>query len=116
GVSPAAAFVAQGLTQQFTAMMNGGAMGATWSATAGSINVNGMYTAPAQIPNPPTITITAAASGQTATATVTIVSNAPPTISQVNPTPVPVGVLSLDIAGAGFTTGTQATLGGTALT
>src|SRR5260370_41883524 len=79
-VAPKTASVVQGGTQQFSATLNGAAQTVTWTASAGSIGATGLYTAPAQLPNPPTATITATGS-QTATATVTILSNVPPVVT-----------------------------------
>jgi uncharacterized protein (DUF1800 family) len=116
-VQPSPAGVVQGMTQQFTAMLNGAPQAVVWSATAGTISASGLYTAPAAIPNPPVATIKAMASnGTSATAAVTIVSNQPPSISQVSPAPVPLGVLNLSITGSGFSSATQTTLGGAPLT
>jgi uncharacterized protein (DUF1800 family) len=50
-----------------------------------------------------------------ANTTVTANYASPPPITQVNPTAVPLGVFSLTITGTGFTSASQATLGGTAL-
>lgn len=49
-ITPASATVAYGHTQQFTAAVNGAAnVAVNWSATLGSIDANGLYTAPALI-------------------------------------------------------------------
>lgn len=48
GVSPASVTLSSSQTQQFTARVSGTSNTAvTWSATAGSVNSNGLYTAPA---------------------------------------------------------------------
>ncbi|HXB67520.1 MAG TPA: DUF1800 domain-containing protein [Candidatus Acidoferrales bacterium] len=115
-VAPASVNVAQGLTQQFTASLNGAAATVTWSATAGSISAAGLFTAPAQLPSPPTVTITATtAAALKATATATILSNVPPAITSVGTNPIPVGVFTISVNGTGFAPGAQATLGGSAL-
>jgi hypothetical protein len=115
-VSPASPSVVQGLTQQFSAMLSGVAQNnVTWSASAGAITAAGLYTAPAQIPVPNPVTITAVAGGQTATGKVTVLSNVPPTITNVTPAPIPVGVFTFNITGTGFTASSQATLGGSPL-
>lgn len=45
-VTPAAAAVASGQTTQFSAAITGDSSGVTWKATAGTIDANGLYTAP----------------------------------------------------------------------
>ncbi len=116
-VSPSTASVPTGLTQQFTALWNGSPVQATWSvsggAAFGTVTTAGLYKAPAAIPNPATATVTATYStGATASATVTIVSNTPPSITSLSPAQVPLGVFSLTVNGAGFTTASTATVGG----
>lgn len=83
-VSPAAASVPTGTSQQFSATVNGSASDAVeWSvdaisggnSTVGTIDSNGLYTAPLTPPSPGTVSITAtsmADSSQSATATVAI--------------------------------------------
>ncbi len=111
-VSPATISVVQGMTQQF----NSTVQAVTWSATGGTITASGLFTAPAQVPNPPTITVTATdATSKSGSATVTILSNAPPTISSVALNPIPVGVFSTSATGTGFTATSTASLGGKAL-
>src|SRR5215471_13916201 len=89
-VSPASVTVQPGGVQQFTATVSpsGANQAVTWSvsgsgtgctgANCGTISSTGMYTAPATVPNPPTVTITAtlvADSAKSGSATVTV---APP--------------------------------------
>ncbi len=92
-VSPTAAVVRAGTTQQFTANKP-----ATWSvndvaggnATVGTISASGLYTSPATVPSPATVTVKAAwqlNAAKTALATVTI--TAPSTVS-ISPTIVTV--------------------------
>ncbi len=115
-LAPSSAIVPTASTQQFAATLNGSPAAVSWSATAGSITSAGLYTAPASVPNPSTVTITAAgANNAAASATVTIISNVPPVITQVNPSPVPTGVYSLAIQGSGFIQGSQVTMNGSAL-
>jgi hypothetical protein len=74
-VSPASATVAPGGKQQFTATVTGTSnSGVTWNASSGSIDKNGLYTAPAaQSPVSVTITATSKAnSAQTAQAAITV--------------------------------------------
>ena len=75
-ISPTAATVKLGGTQQFTSA------GATsWTATAGSVSAAGLYTAPATMPSSPTVTVTAKGPGGSASATVTLQSQNPQTIA-----------------------------------
>lgn len=79
-VSPPTAGVPAGGSQQFSAILNGLAAGASWTLTStsggnlGSIDSNGLYTAP---PFPPpgnslTVTATATSNGSSVTATATV--------------------------------------------
>lgn len=75
-ISPAAATVQTGATQQFTT----GNTGVSWSvngnvggnSTTGLISPSGLYTAPSSVPTNPTVTITAQTSSASGTATVSI--------------------------------------------
>src|SRR5262245_1162660 len=67
-VSPATANVQEGSTQQFTATVNNSSSTAVnWqvngiaggNSTVGTINSNGLYTAPSVVPNPASVTVTA---------------------------------------------------------
>jgi len=77
-VSPQTAFVGAGQVQQFTATVTGeSANTVTWSATVGTIDANGNYTAPATTTNA-TATITATSTAdttKTATAAVSVIAN-----------------------------------------
>jgi hypothetical protein len=83
-VSPQSAVVGSGQSAPFTAMVTGDSTGVTWSvngitggsSTAGTIDANGNYTAPAVIMNN-TATVTAASkadSSKTASASVTVIA------------------------------------------
>jgi hypothetical protein len=82
-VSPASATLLPSQTQQFTATVTGTANTAvTWSLNpaTGTIDANGLYTAPASIPAAETVTVTATSVADPtslAAATVNLVSNAP---------------------------------------
>jgi len=82
-VTPPSAAVPAGGNQQFSALLNGVASGASWSLSSssggnlGSIDSTGLYTAPPYPPPGNSLTVTATATGSngtsiTATATVTI--------------------------------------------
>ncbi len=108
-VSPSTVSVVQGMTQQF----NSTVQAVTWTASAGTISASGLFTAPAQVPNPATVTITATdASSKTGSATVTILSNVPPTVSAVGLSPIPIGVFSTTVTGTGFNNTSTVKLGG----
>ena len=125
-VTPAAATVAAGATQQFTAtVLNAASSSVTWSvngvtggtAATGMIDANGLYTAPAAAPAGP-IPVQAAsvaAPAASGSATVTI-QNAPPSISSVTPNPVTEGVVTIVVTGSGFASGAVIRLGGDTLT
>jgi uncharacterized protein (DUF1800 family) len=117
-VSPGGVSVVQGGTQQFSALVYGSPKSAVWSvAGGGTISAAGLYTAPAVIPSPAAATITATVAGYPAASTsLAIVSNAPPQISGISLSPVPLGVYTFSVNGQGFINGSQAALGGTALT
>jgi hypothetical protein len=86
-ISPSTANVEVGKTQQFTATVRGTGnfdSGVTWfvndimsgDSNVGSVDISGVYTAPANIPSPATVTVKAVAradTSQSATASVTIV-------------------------------------------
>jgi hypothetical protein len=127
-VTPPAQTVVVGQTQQFTANVTGSTnQGATWSvngvvggsATVGTIDTTGLYTAPAIPPTPNTLTVTAAslvAPSQSATASVTIVNPAP-TISSISPATAFAlsGATLLTVTGSGFTPESTLTVNGSAL-
>ncbi len=75
---------AVGCDQQFT---SSGATG--WTATAGTISAQGLYTAPAAMPTSSTVTVTATGAGGSASATVTLQAKNSQTIS---PTSVSLGL------------------------
>ena len=95
-VSPATATVVTGAQQQFTATVSGTTNTAvTWSlsglgctaSVCGTITSAGLYTAPATLPNPPTITVTATSKAdpsKSGSAIVTIVVPVAVTVSPSN--------------------------------
>ena len=73
-ISPQIAAIGAGQTVQFTPIVTNDSSGVTWSATAGSIDANGNFTAPAQSA---TVTVTATSAKNkalTATAKVNVVA------------------------------------------
>ena len=63
-----------------------------------------------------TDTVTASNSTGHSAATITLVSNVAPTISSIGTSPLPLGIFSTTVTGAGFTAGSVASLNGIALT
>jgi hypothetical protein len=126
-VTPPAANVRAGATQPFTATVTGTTnKSVTWSvngivtgnATTGTISSNGVYTAPATVPNPNTITVEAvsvAEASATASSEVTL-WNATPVVSSVSPTSFAAGAYTLTVTGSKFVSGAQVMFGGSALT
>ena len=126
-VTPTAASVRAGATQPFTATVAGTTNNSvTWSvngvvtgnATTGTISSNGVYTAPATVPNPNAITVeavSAADASATASSEVTL-WNATPMVSSVSPTSFAAGAYMLTITGSKFVGGAQVMFGGSALT
>lgn len=127
-VSPTSQTVNVTQTQQFTATVTGSPnQTVTWSISGagtgnskvGTINVTGLYTAPAvpPTPNPVTIVATSAADAtQTGTATVTI-GNPAPTLTSISPTAVNAGApdTALSVGGSNFTAQSVVQANGNAL-
>jgi uncharacterized protein (DUF1800 family) len=110
-ISPATASVMLTKTQQFTAP------GATsWAAVSGTVTAAGLYTAPATMPVSGMDTLTALNTAGSSTATVTLLTNAPPTVTSIGTSPLPLGVFATTVTGAGFSAQSQAQLGAVALT
>ncbi len=109
-VTPASVTLALGATEQFTASNV-----TSWSAIYGTVTATGLYTAPSAMPATGTDTVTATGAGDKGTATVTLVSNTPPAIQSISANPLPLGVFSATIAGAGFTAKSVVQLGGLTL-
>lgn len=94
-VSPASASLAGGAQQQFTATVSGTnspSQGVMWSASAGTINSAGLFTAPSATSSQQSVTITATSTAdgtKSGTATVTVAASAPaqPTVSSVTVSP-----------------------------
>jgi hypothetical protein len=109
-IAPNKITLSLGGTQSFTAA------GATsWLAVAGTVDANGKYTAPAVIPASGTDTVTAKNATGQSVATITLVSNVAPTITSLATSPLPLGVFSTTVTGAGFAPQATAALGGVPL-
>jgi hypothetical protein len=73
-VSPQVVAVGAGQTVQFTAIVTNDAAGVTWTASSGSIDSNGVFTAPSQS-SVVTVTATATKAGGKGSATVNVVAS-----------------------------------------
>ena len=95
----------------------------TWSvngvaggnASSGTISASGLYTAPAVLPNPPTIQITATtADGSSTPGTATIALENPiPVLNSVSPALISAGNFNLTVSGSGFVNGAEIVFDGT---
>ena len=125
-VSPATATIRAGSPQSFGATVTGSTnQGVTWSvngvaggsAATGMITAQGMYTAPATLPNPNTVTITAtsvADATKQGTSAVTL-QNPIPVLTGINPNSMGVGGFLLTVTGSKFVSGAAVNFGGPAL-
>jgi hypothetical protein len=126
-LSAAAADVRLGATDQLTATVSGSSNhSVNWfvngiaggNSTVGTISTSGVYSAPANMPNPGTAAIKAvSAADSTATATSTLTLwNPAPVLSSVSPQTFAVGSFTLTINGSEFVNGAHVTFGGATLT
>ncbi|HWC17344.1 MAG TPA: DUF1800 family protein, partial [Terriglobales bacterium] len=124
-ISPLTPQVRAGSTQQFTAQVTNASGTVTWavngtaggSSALGTIDANGLYTAPAALPSPNTITISASLgsnSSVTASTTATLL-NPVPAITTASVTAIISGDYSVAISGSGFVPGATILLGSTTL-
>jgi hypothetical protein len=123
GVSPTTASIRAGDSYTFQATVSGSSNTAvTWSvngtnggsATVGTIDSNGKYTAPANLPNPNTVTVkatSAADASASGTSGVTLL-NPTPAITGINPASVNTGNFTLVVTGTKFVAGAQVLLNG----
>jgi hypothetical protein len=126
-ISPNAANVRAGSSQQFTATVTGSSNSAvTWSvnnvaggdSSNGTINSTGNYVAPASLPSPNSITIqatSAADSSASGSSDVTLL-NPTPILGAINPTSINVGALSIAVTGSNFLSNSQVLFAGVPLT
>ncbi len=126
-VSPATATVVGLASQQFTAKTSDGSNPAlTWSvngvaggsADTGTIDANGLFSAPEFPPSPNTVTVMASESSnskKSGTSHLTL-NNPIPLLTTVSPMTIPVGAFSLTITGLHFAQGATVYFGSTALT
>jgi hypothetical protein len=108
-VSPSSATVNSGGKQQFTATVTGTSnSGVTWSASSGSIDKNGLYTAPA-VQSPASVTVTATSKVSSAES-----AQAAITVSPAQSNPLQITTSSLPTGQSGNTySDTLAATGGT---
>ena len=120
-VTPSSPTVHLTKSQMFAATVSGATGGVTWSvngvtggnSTLGTIDANGMYTAPSVVPNPSTVTVAATsitAPSANGTASVTLLPL--PSITSLNPSPLPTGSATLTVNGAGFDATSKVTFDG----
>jgi len=126
-VTPATATIRAGSNEAFAATVSGSTnTSVTWSvnsiaggnATVGTIDANGMYTAPASLPTPNTITV-AATSTDDATkkgSSAVTLQNPIPVLTSVTPAAISTGAFSLTLTGSGFVKNSTVTFGGQMLT
>ena len=126
-ISPAAPQIRAGSTQLFTAQVSNSSTNAvSWavngttggSSAIGTIDANGLYTAPASLPTPNTVTVSASlSSNSTVTAnTVATLLNPVPAISSAAVAAVIPSAFGINVTGSGFVNGTRLLLGGNAIT
>jgi uncharacterized protein (DUF1800 family) len=126
-VTPATATVRAGANEAFAATMSSSTNNSvTWSvnsvaggnASTGTIDANGMYTAPASLPSPNTITVTATSSADTTqkgSSAVTL-QNPIPILNSVAPSSISVGTFGLTLTGSGFVKTSTVSFGGQMVT
>jgi uncharacterized protein (DUF1800 family) len=122
-VAPSSVTLAADALQTFTATVAGTTNEAvTWSVntvslgntTVGTIDINGNYAAPDNMPMPNTVTVTATSVAdptKSGNATVTIINPAP-TLTGVTPATIGTGPFQLTLYGTGFVNTSTATFGG----
>jgi hypothetical protein len=126
-VSPIAASIQVGATQQFTATVtNGTSQSVTWSvngvaggnSTVGLVTSSGLYTAPAAVPSGGTVTIQATSSVTpsavgSATVTITAATIVAPVLSSIAPSNGIQGTnVSVTLTGSNFKAGATIAVGG----
>lgn len=122
-VSPATATLRAGSTQVFSATVtNTTNTAVTWlvngvlggNSTTGTVDLNGTYTAPANLPNPNTVTITATSAQDTTksgNSGVTL-QNPVPVLTSAAPGMLATGAFQLTLYGSGFVNTSSVNFGG----
>jgi uncharacterized protein (DUF1800 family) len=126
-VTPATATIRVGSNESFAAAVSGSTnTNVSWSvnsvaggnATTGTIDANGMYTAPASLPTPNTVTITATSTAdatEKGNSAVTL-QNPIPVLTSVTPSSISTGTFALTLTGSGFVKNSTVSFGGQMLT
>lgn len=122
-VSPSSASVRVGNLQTFSATVTGAPGGVTWTVndvpggdgSVGTIDSNGRYLAPSSVPAGAVTVRATSVSTPTASGTATVTVLPLPSISSVSPSSFPVGLFTLTVNGAGFSTGAVVSFNGTPL-
>jgi len=125
-VSPTTANVRAGDSYTFQASVSGTAnTSVTWSvngtnggsSATGTIDANGNYTAPTNLPNPNTVNVKAmsVADATASGASSVTLMNPTPTITGINPAATNTGNFTLTVTGSKFVSGAKVLLNGSAL-
>jgi uncharacterized protein (DUF1800 family) len=125
-ISPATPQIRAGGTQAFTAQVsNSSSSAVTWgvngtnggNCTVGTIDANGLYTAPASLPTPNTVTVSASLSSNSSVTgnTIATLLNPVPAIASASVAAVISGAYGINVTGSGFVNGTKLLLGGNAI-
>lgn len=125
-VSPTSANVRAGDSYTFQASVSGTTnTSVTWSvngtnggtSATGTIDANGKYTAPANLPNPNTVNVKATSAADTSASGASNVTlmNPTPTITGINPAATNTGSFTLTVTGSKFVSGAKVLLNGSAL-
>lgn len=126
-VSPATANIRAGSTYLFTATVTGASnTSVSWSvnstpggsATIGTIDSSGNYTAPSTLPSPNTVSVTATSSAdstKSASSAVTLL-NPTPVLIGISPASTNLGSYTLTVTGSNFVSGAQVLVGTSTLT
>ena len=125
-VSPTTANIRAGDSYTFKAKVSGSSnTNVTWSvngtnggsATVGTIDANGKYTAPASLPSSNTVSVKSTSAADTTSSSTSAVTllNPTPTITGINPVAVNTGNFTLVVTGGKFVSGAQVLLNGGAL-
>jgi uncharacterized protein (DUF1800 family) len=122
-IAPLTPQVRGGSTQQFTVSNANGSL--TWAvngttggnSSVGTIDANGLYTAPTSVPTPNTVTVSASLSTNSSVTASTIATllNPIPAITQATVTSVTPNDFSIAVTGSGFINGSKVVLGSSSI-
>jgi hypothetical protein len=121
-VAPASASLRASSTISFKANVSGTSNSAvTWSvnstpggsATVGTIDASGNYTAPSSVPSPNTISVTATSVADETNSSPSAITllNPTPSLTTISPTSTKAGSFTLNITGSGFVPGAHVLMG-----